>query len=301
MQRRIRLEQRVEPVSGLPGPQLDGAPGGPARGAGRVSFGREVPAVEEELDLLGGERPGHQHVRLDRQRAEEVIGPGGDHEVVVGVRGDLPPDPFGHREAVVGPGDLVQAVEQDQAPAPFQLPFPPAARFSARRAADGGPDHIGQRDRRVGDDRLGPLPQRQHDGDAPAARVPAAEVAPHGGRPAAAGRVGEQGALARSGLPDQRQDHPRAAVEELVDRVPGRAVRGRLTVVGALLRGPADQRNVDVDVAQFRDVIAAGGEILHVDVPERVEHPPPVPVAVPGNGRRLHHVSPPHLRHPALR
>ena len=39
------------------------------------------------------------------------------------------------------------------------------------------------------------------------------------------------------------------------------------------MRGPADQRDVDVDVAQFRDVITAGREILHVDVPERVKQP----------------------------
>ena len=301
VQRRIGLEQGVEPVGRLPGPELHGAPGGPAGGAGRVPLGGEVPAVEEEPDLLGRERPGHQHVGLDGERAEQVVGPGGDHEVVVGVGRDLPPDPVGHGQAVIGPGDLVQAVEHDQAPAPLQLALPPAAGFSPRPGADRGPDHIGQRDRRIGDDRLGPLPQRQQDGDAPAAGVPAAEVTPHGRRPAAAGGVGQQGALAGAGLSDEGEDHPRAAVEELVDRVPGRAVPSCRAVTRSLLRSPADQRNVNVDVAQFRDVIAAGREILHVDIPERVEYPPPVPEAVPGNGRRLHHVSPPHLRHPALR
>ena len=301
VQRRVRLEQGIEPVGGLPGPHLHRAPRGPAGGARRVPLGRQVPAVEEELDLLGRERPRHQHVRLDRERAEQVVGPGGDHEVVVGVGGDLPLDPFGDGEPVLGPGDLVEAVQQDQAPAALQLALPPAAGFLPRPDADRGPDDIGQRDRRIGDDRLGPLPQREQDRDAPAARMPAAEATPHGGRPAAAGRVGEQGALAGPGLPDEREGHPRAAVEELVDRVPGGGVVGGRTVAGTLLRGPADQGDVDVDVAQFRDMVAAGRQILRVDVPERVEHPPPVPIAVPGNGRRLHHVSPPHLRHPALR
>ena len=170
--------------------------------------------------------------------------------------------------AVVGPGDLIQAVEQDQAPAarswrshqpPGSLPgpLPTAARMTSGSEIAG-----------LATIDVGPLAQREQDGDPPAAGVPAAEATPDGGRPAAAGRVGEQRALARSGLPDQREDHPRAAVEELVDRVPGRGVPGRQQVARHLLRGPADQRDVDVDVAQFRDMVAAGREILHVDVPE---------------------------------
>jgi hypothetical protein len=35
-----------------------------------------------------------------------------------------------------------------------------------------------------------------------------------------------------------------------------------------LIRVPGDQRDVDVDIAQFRDVVTAGREILHVDVPQ---------------------------------
>jgi hypothetical protein len=31
-------------------------------------------------------------------------------------------------------------------------------------------------------------------------------------------------------------------------------------------------------------VVTAGREILHVDIPKRVKHPPPVPVPVPRNG-----------------
>ena len=78
-------------------------------------------------------------------------------------------------------------------------------------------------------------------------------------------------------------------------------VSATAAVTGTRLRGRADQGDVNVDVAQFRDVVAAGRQILRVNVPERVKHPPPVTKAVAGNGRRLHHVSPPHLRHPALR
>ena len=171
------------------------------------------------------------------------------------------------------------------------------------RVADRGPDHIGQRDRRVGDDRLGPLAQREQDRDPPAARVPAAEVTPHRGRPLRRAAWASSVLLPLPGCPTSARTTRarRSSSSSIVCR--GRGVLGRSVSVspGRLLRGPADQRDVDVDVAQFRDVVAAGREILHVDVPERVKHPPPVPVAVPGNGRRLHHVSPPHLRHPALR
>ena len=73
------------------------------------------------------------------------------------------------------------------------------------------------------------------------------------------------------------------------------------------MRGLANQRDIDIELAQFRDVITAGREVLHVDVPERIKHPPPVPVAVARNGRYLHEqpfatlsrsTEPdPHLRH----
>ena len=117
--------------------------------------------------------------------------------MVAWVGGDLPFNPAGHGAAVLRPGDLVQAVEQDQAAAPAQLTLPPATRLLARRAADRGPHDIGQRDRRIGDDRLRPLTQREQHGEAPPARTAAQ------GRPgAAAGRVGEQGALAAPWLAD---------------------------------------------------------------------------------------------------
>ena len=222
--------------------------------------------------------------------------------MVARVGGDLPLHPVGHGEAVVGPGDLVQAVEQDQAPAaapagaPTSRPAPcPAASPTAARI------DVGQRDRRVGDDRLGPLAQREQDRDAPAAGVPAAEVTPHGARRARAAWASRV-LLPLPGWPTSaRTTRARRSSSSPIE-LPGRGVPGRRRrPPGARLRGPADQRDVDVDVAQLRDVVAAGREVLHVDVPERVKHPPPVPVAVPGNGRRLHHVSPPHLRHPALR
>ena len=59
------------------------------------------------------------------------------------------------------------------------------------------------------------LTQREQDGHAPVAQAPA-----HGRLGAAAGRVGEQGALPASGLADQREDHGRAAVEDFADRLP---------------------------------------------------------------------------------
>src|SRR5690242_1628292 len=54
------------------------------------------------------------------------------------------------------------------------------------------------------------------------------------------------------------------------------------------MRGLANQRDIDIELTQFRDVITAGREVLHVDVPERIKHPPPVPAAVARNGRYLH-------------
>jgi len=94
--------------------------------------------------------------------------------------------------------------------------------------------------------------------------------------------VGEQGALPASRLADQREDHPRTAVEELAERVPLRGASGLLAEgdTGRLMRDSTDQRDIDIDVAQFWNVITTGGEIPHVYVLERVKHPPPVPVAV---------------------
>ena len=202
------VKQEGEPGGGLAGPQAHGAPRGPAGRAGRVPFRGQAPAIQEELHLLGRKRPDHKDVRLRGQRSRKAEGPGGDHEVVARIGGDLPLDPVGNREAVVVSGDLIKAVEQDQAPAAAELALPPATGFLARRAADRGPYDIRQRDRWIGDDRLGLLAQREQDGDPPPAQVPA-----HGCPGAAAGRMGKQGALAASGLADQREDHPRAAVE----------------------------------------------------------------------------------------
>jgi hypothetical protein len=74
------------------------------------------------------------------------------------VSGHLPLDPVGHGEPVVGAGDLIQPIEQDEAPAAAQLALPPAAGFLARLAADGRAGDIRQRDRWVGDDRQLNLP-----------------------------------------------------------------------------------------------------------------------------------------------
>ena len=52
-----------------------------------------------------------------------------------------------------------------------------------------------------------------------------------------------------------------------------------------MMRCPANQRDIDIDLAQLGYVIAAGREILHIEVPERVKHPPPVSLAVARNGR----------------
>ena len=72
--------------------------------------------------------------------------------------------------------------------------------------------------------------------------------------------------------------------------MPFRGVLGRPAerVSGSLMRDLANQRDIDIDIVQFRDVITAGREILHVDVPERVKQPPSVPVAVARNGQCLH-------------
>ena len=92
----------------------------------------------------------------------------------------------------------------------------------------------------------------------------------------------------------EREDHRRPAVEEPVDRVALGGVLGLLAerADGKLVRGAADQRDVDVDVAQFGDVVAAGGEVLDVDVPERVQEPSPVTVPIAGDGRNLHNLAP---------
>ena len=148
--------------------------------------------------------------------------------MVTRVSGDLALDPIGHREAVVDVSDLIQPIEQDHALAAAKLALPPAAWFLARAVAGHLPYDVWQRDRRIGDDRLGVPAQREQDGDAPLA--PASRPGQLG---AAAGRVGEQGALPASWLAEQREDHGRAAIEQLGDRMPFGGVVGRLAERGA--------------------------------------------------------------------
>src|SRR6516165_9884263 len=136
MQCRMLPQERGEPGGGLTGSYLNGAPCAPAGAAGRVPLGGQVPAVQKELNLICRKRPDHENIGLIGQRARKTVGPGGNHEVVARVSGDLPLDPVGHSEAVVGAGNLIQAVEQDQAPAAAQLALPPAAWFLAWAAAD---------------------------------------------------------------------------------------------------------------------------------------------------------------------
>src|SRR6516162_2622022 len=126
MQCRMLPQERGEPGGGLAGSYLDGAPCAPAGAAGRVPLGGQGPAVQEELNLICRKRPDHENIGPVGQRARKTVGPGGDYEVVTWVSGDLPLDPVGHREAVVGAGNLIQAVEQDQAPAVAQFTLPPA-------------------------------------------------------------------------------------------------------------------------------------------------------------------------------
>jgi hypothetical protein len=132
-------EAVAEPGGGLASSHLDGALCAPAGGAGRVPLGGQVPTVKKELDLVRRKRPDREDIDLSGQRAREAVGPGGDHEVVVRVSGKLLVNPIGHSEAVVCVGNLVEAIEEDDAPAASKLALPPAARFLARAATDGVP------------------------------------------------------------------------------------------------------------------------------------------------------------------
>jgi hypothetical protein len=138
------------------------------------------------------------------------------------------------------------------------------------------------------------LTQHEQDGDAPLGRPPG-----HGRAGGAPGRVGEQGALPASRLADQHQNRALAAVKDLAERVPqgglsglARLIRLIRLVTVMLPRRPADQRDVDEDVGDLRDVIAAGREITCVDVRQGIKDPPPVPVPVTKNGRCPHNLSP---------
>ena len=193
-----------------------------------MPLGGQVPAVQKELDLIRRERPDHEDIGLSGQRARDAVDPGSDHEVVTRVSGDLALDPIGHSEAVVDVRNLIKAIEQDHALAAAELALPPAAWFLTRPGAGHVSYDVGQRDRWIGDDQLGVPAQREQDGDAPLA--PASGPGQLG---AAAGRVGEQGALPASRLAEQREDHGRAAIEKLGDRMPFRRVFGRLAERGA--------------------------------------------------------------------
>ena len=92
-----------------------------------MPFGGQIPAVEEHPHLVRREWAHHIAVRIGRQRAGVTVSPGGHHEVVARMGVDLPLDPASHREAVLGAGDLIEAVEQDQAASRVELALPPAA------------------------------------------------------------------------------------------------------------------------------------------------------------------------------
>ena len=124
--------------------------------------------------------------------------------------------------------NLIKPIEQDHALAAAKLALPPAAWFLARAVAGHLPYDVWQRDRRIGDDQLGVPAQREQDRDTPLA--PASWPGQLG---AAAGRVGEQGALPASRLAEQREDHGRAAIEKLSYRISFRLVFGRLAERGA--------------------------------------------------------------------
>src|SRR6266436_10292753 len=107
MQCRMLPEEGGDPSGGLAGPYPYGAACGSAGAAGRVPFGGQVPAVHKELNLIWRKRPDHEDIGPSGQRAGEHVGPRGDYEVVTRVSGDLPLDPVGHGEAVVGAGNLI--------------------------------------------------------------------------------------------------------------------------------------------------------------------------------------------------
>jgi hypothetical protein len=75
------------------------------------------------------------------------------------VHGELRVDPLHHGAARVGTGDLVEAVEQHNAPAGPELPLPPTGAFSADQIRDGRPDQCGQTDLGIGHDRVGVFTQ----------------------------------------------------------------------------------------------------------------------------------------------
>src|SRR5579872_7304817 len=135
-------QERGQPGSGFTGPHQHSALSGPAGDAGSVPLGSQVPAVKKELNLICRKRPDREDVSLIGQLARETVGPGGDHEVVTWISGDLLPDPVGHGDPIVSTGDLIQAVEQDQAPAAAQLAPPPAAGLPAGPAAHRVPDDV---------------------------------------------------------------------------------------------------------------------------------------------------------------
>jgi hypothetical protein len=117
MQYRMLPQEVGKPGGGLAGPYLDGVLCAPSGAAGRMPLGGQVPTIQKVSNLSSRKRRNHENIGLSDQQARETEGPRADHEVVTRVSGDLPLDPVSHSAAVVGAGNLIQAVEQDQAPA----------------------------------------------------------------------------------------------------------------------------------------------------------------------------------------
>jgi len=117
MQYRMLPQEVGKPGGGLAGPCLDGALCAPSGAAGRMPLGGQVPTIQKVSNLSSRKRRNHENIALSDQQARETEGPRADHEVVTRVSGDLPLNPVSHSAAIVGAGNLIQAVEQDQAPA----------------------------------------------------------------------------------------------------------------------------------------------------------------------------------------
>src|SRR4051794_8492043 len=208
------------------------------------------------------------------------MGSGADQETVsrkglhlgLDPRDDLLPDFLG--------GDLVEAVQQDEAPACFELvPEPDLGGWIWALFADEvSAGHIRQGRRWSRQDRLGVFPQEKEDGEA----LPRL-------RPLPAGHLKsdllEESRLAASWSADQSQMVRERFAREVV---PDRAPAGELLGKGPdrVGRGAARRRRldgeVDEDLLELEVVDALGGQAFDVEVPVPIEDPFEIAAAVAG-------------------
>jgi len=121
-------------------------------GTSGAPLGFPVPAVDEVLDLAGGEAAYLDDLGTLHRGGLVAFRARGDHEAATQVLPDLGLGPGRNLGAIFGSGDLVESVQQDQAPPIPQLLLEPSRGLALGCRAKRCPQQGGNGDGRLGED-----------------------------------------------------------------------------------------------------------------------------------------------------